>query len=127
MHENELFKARSINLFQAFLVKGHVVTKDLKQARKSLNKLDPRLNKIILPSSKIDMMINWWNNTIRFETDIPKTFNAGYLVIENEYLDKKYYRDDLREISKLFEANIYQLDERLQRIYKKEIQYNDLF
>lgn len=120
IHENELFKARNINLIHNYLSEGGVVTIQKHKHYKILHKLDERLNQIILPTNKIDMLIDWWNETIRCEVDIPHTFDSGYLIIENEYLDKTYYRDDLREIAKLFKSNIYGLDEHYKKFIKNK-------
>ena len=52
--------------------------------RKKL-KIDKQLPKIILPANKLKIFADWWNEDIRFESTIPRTFEEGYLFIENEH------------------------------------------
>lgn len=120
IHENEMFKARSINLLKNYLQEGNIITARKTEHYRKLNKLDKNLNQIILPTSKIDMFIDWWNETIRFEKTIPITFKSGYLIIENEFLNKTYNRDDLREIAKLFKSSVFELDEHYRKFIKNK-------
>lgn len=44
--------------------------------------INKKLPQIILPKDKIEMLINWWNTDIRFEKEVPHSFEEGYLFIE---------------------------------------------
>ena len=46
-------------------------------------KIDKRLPKIIIPSSKFDLFFGWWNSDIRFEKSIPHSFEEGYIIADN--------------------------------------------
>lgn len=50
-------------------------------------KVDKKLPKIILPNNKIDMFVDWWNKDIRFQTEVPHSFNEGYLILQNNFCD----------------------------------------
>lgn len=61
-------------------------------------KIDETLPQIILPHDKISTIIEWYNDTIRFEKDIPETYKEGYIILdykltEKYELDRKFIRD----------------------------------
>ncbi len=78
-----------------------------------------KLPQIILPKNKIPMFIEWWNEDVRFLKDVPRTFNEGYFIIENEILDDdlskykdiiidnaKHYSKTYREIENILKEQI---------------------
>lgn len=58
------------------------ITNELKQL-----KIRRSLPQIIIPSNKIDMFVDWWNTDIRFQNDIPHSFEEGYVFIENNLME----------------------------------------
>lgn len=66
-------------------------------------KIDKRLPQIVVPESKIQMFVDWWNEDIRFENTIPQTFSEGYLIIDNLQQSIKSienYKDLIKTIAK---------------------------
>lgn len=74
-------------------------------------KLDDSLTQIILPNNKLDLIINWWNETIRFEKTIPHAFESGYIILDyflnnkNVELDRKVYK----ELAKICNTSVYDI------------------
>ena len=56
------------------------MTNDKSKVNKEL-KIDKRLSKIIIPESKVQMFIDWWNSDIRFEKSIPQVLRNYILSI----------------------------------------------
>lgn len=46
-------------------------------------KIDKQLPQILVPASKTEMLIKWWNSDIRFEKTVPMAFRSGYLIFDN--------------------------------------------
>ena len=46
------------------------------------------------------MFIEWWNQDVRFLKDVPRTFNEGYFILDNEFLD-----NDLTQYKEIISAN----------------------
>lgn len=71
-------------------------------------KIDKHLPQIILPYKKNKMFIDWWNSDIRFEKNVPHSFNEGYLIVETtdasveNLLD--YYKKLIKDIAKSFQT-----------------------
>ena len=57
------------------------ITNELKEL-----KIRKSLPQIIIPNNKIEMFINWWNEDIRFQDDIPHSFEEGYVYIDNNII-----------------------------------------
>lgn len=58
-------------------------------------KMTKYLPQIIIPSSKNEFFINWYNEDLRFQDIIPHAFERGYLKLENNFfridnLDSKF-------------------------------------
>lgn len=60
-------------------------------------RMNKKLPKIILPANKNEMMLNWYNEDLRFQDTIPKVFEKGYLLLENNF-----YGKDNEELKKTF-------------------------
>lgn len=87
-------------------------------------KIDKKLQKIKLPKEKLNMLAEWWDKDIRFESDIPRAFEQGYFLIQNEEIKvakdstvikafAKHFHKTYREVenflaeqSKMMEENI---------------------
>ena len=54
----------------------------MKQKELRINK---KLPEIILPENKNEMLIEWYNKDLRFQDQIPKVFERGYLTLENNF------------------------------------------
>lgn len=50
-------------------------------------KIRKSLPQILIPSNKIEMLIDWWNKDIRFQNDIPHSFEEGYVIINNNIMN----------------------------------------
>lgn len=50
-------------------------------------KLNKKLPQIILHKNKIDMFIEWYNNDLRHQNTLPKAFNEGYMILENDVMN----------------------------------------
>lgn len=59
----------------------------MKQVNHSNLKIKNKLPQILLPKNKIQMFIDWYNEDIRFQDSLPKAFNEGYVIIENDIID----------------------------------------
>ena len=78
-----------------------------------------KLPQIILPKEKIPMFAEWWNEDVRFLKDVPRTFNEGYFILDNEFLNDdmsaykniisknaKQYNRTYREVENLLKEHI---------------------
>lgn len=52
------------------------------------------LPQIIIPAKKNEIFIDWYNKDLRFQDEIPHTFERGYLKIENNFFPIKQYADN---------------------------------
>lgn len=60
--------------------------------------MNDKLPKIYLPKKKISTFIDWYNRDLRFISEIPKAFDEGYFILENDLMVKS--KDALRDILK---------------------------
>jgi hypothetical protein len=69
------------------------------------------------------MFIEWWNTDIRFEKNVPHSFEAGYLFIDNinNAIDcsTDKFRDLIRATAKSYNATYRQIETALQEFLKK--------
>lgn len=69
-----------------------------------------KLPQIIVPGDKVDLFIEWWNKDIRFLSDVPHSFDEGYLILHNDYFNNlektekynEYFRKLIKESAKAF-------------------------
>lgn len=90
---------------------------------KKVLKMDKRLPIIILPDNKLKMFQDWWNSDIRFENSVPKSFESGYLLIENinrnvDYTDSKF-APLISTIAKYFNATYRQIENQFKDFIEK--------
>lgn len=52
-------------------------------------RIDNKLPQIILPKNKLDMFYDWYNEDLRFTSDLPEAYNEGYMIIENDIIQVK--------------------------------------
>lgn len=81
------------------------------------------LTQILLPFNKIDTIINWYNETIRFESTVPNTFNEGYIILENKFIDKDYnkYRNLIKSIAVQTKRSIYEIKDLFMQGFLNEV------
>lgn len=77
--------------------------------------INTKLPKIYLPKKKIKTFIDWYNKDLRFVSEVPKAFNEGYFILENDFMtsSKGALRDilkrDFREFKKQDPKQIWDL------------------
>lgn len=59
-----------------------------------------KLPQIVVPIDKISMFLDWYNADLRFTDDIPRSFNEGYMFVENDFLKLDYNSIEIREAIK---------------------------
>ena len=102
---DEIFLVKNVPIITHYFKVFNILTKNKTQYIKE----DYELTQILLPFNKIDTIIDWYNDTIRFENDIPKTFNEGYIILENKFINKDYdkYRKLIRLIAEWSKSSFY--------------------
>ena len=91
---------------------------------KVVDKLDSVLPLIILPNNKIDMILNWWNETIRFEKTIPKAFESGYIKLDFSIYNKKVILDRalVRNLAEMFNISVYNIKDKFSSFLNVELE-----
>lgn len=103
---------------------GKIVETNIK-VDKSLQELHIRnkLPQIIVPADKVDIFIEWWNKDIRFQPDIPHSFDEGYFILNNEYfsnLEKSNeYKEFLNNIIKSLAKTFNTTYRNMENLYKE--------
>lgn len=59
-----------------------------------------KLPQIIIPSNKVDMFTEWYNSDLRFQDEIPRAFNNGYVFIEFDHTSNIFLSLDNHELIK---------------------------
>lgn len=54
-----------------------------------------KLPQIILPKDKINIFIDWWNQDIRFLSEVPRSFEEGYFIIHTDGLPSANTQSEL--------------------------------
>lgn len=84
-------------------------------------KIDKHLPQIILPYKKNKMFIDWWNSDIRFEKNVPHSFNEGYLIVEttdasvDELLDN--YKNLIKDMAKNFKTTYRNIENQFREFF----------
>ena len=70
-------------------------------------RINKKLPQIVLPKEKNEYFIEWYDKDLRFQDEIPNSFDRGYLFIEGtlynkEQLNNKIYRELFKNIAKDF-------------------------
>lgn len=60
------------------------------------------LPQIILPANKNEMFLNWYNEDLRLQDEIPKTFERGYIFVENTFIKKDFF--NFSDIAKIYKT-----------------------
>ena len=78
-------------------------------------RIDNKLPQIILPQSKIGMFIDWYNNDLRLLGTLPKAYNEGYLIIENDIIqiDISKQSEYIKSLAKQLNGTYRQVENRL--------------
>lgn len=94
---------------------------NVKVTKNKTLKVDKHLPQIILPYKKNEMFINWWNSDIRFEKNVPHSFNEGYLIIEttdssvDELLDN--YKNLIKDMAKNFKTTYRNIENQFREFF----------
>ena len=59
-----------------------------------------KLSQIVVPKNKLGMFIDWYNSDLRFQDIIPRSFDEGYLIIENDFVYLDYDSEEVRQAIK---------------------------
>lgn len=70
-------------------------------------RINKKLPQIVLPKEKNEYFIEWYDKDLRFQDEIPNSFDRGYLFVEGtlyneEQLNNKIYRELFKIIAKDF-------------------------
>ena len=60
--------------------------KDLSELR-----INPLLPNIIISKDKINLFVDWYNKDIRFQKELPHTFEKGYIRIKSMFTILSFY------------------------------------
>lgn len=93
--ETRLFKSYLDNIIDPY---NNVERRVIESFFKKELKINDKLPKIYLPKNKIDTFIKWYNEDLRFINDVPKAFQEGYFILENDFMINS--RNHLRDILK---------------------------
>ena len=58
-------------------------------------KIDKSIPKIYLPKEKLNMFLDWYDQDLKFQVEIPQALNEGYIFIENEFI--KFNEEPIKE------------------------------
>lgn len=74
-----------------------------------------KLPQIIIPNNKIEMFVNWYNEDLRFQDTIPKAFEEGYLIIENDLVNVDITKcsEYIKGLAKQLHGTYRQVEDRL--------------
>ena len=74
--------------------------------KEKILRMNKKLLKIILPENKNEMMLNWYNKDLRFQDTIPKVFERGYLLLENNFFEKNDtgIRETFKDLAKHYKV-----------------------
>lgn len=116
---DELFLTRNIPMLSRYFDFLGLVTRK----NSYIIKENSDLTQIYLPSNKIDTLVQWYNETIRFETDIPSAFLEGYIIIENKFVNKNYddYRRIIKAIAKVSNQPFYEVKHLFMNLFLNQI------
>lgn len=85
---------------------------DINKVPKEMRTLNikSKLPQILIPDDKVIVFKDWWNQDIRFQTSIPKSFSEGYLLIDNSYkntsyVKKEYYRPLVKKLAEMYKCS----------------------
>ena len=78
-------------------------------------KINKKLPQIILPQNKIDMFLDWYNEDLRHQDTLPKAFNEGYIIIDNDVMniDVSKCGDYLKRMAKQLNTTYRMMENRL--------------
>lgn len=64
-------------------------------------RINKKLPQIVLPQDKNDYFIKWYDDDLRFQDNIPKSFERGYLFLEgNLYSEEQLNDNNYKELFK---------------------------
>lgn len=92
-----------MNKINEYYEKYNKLAKNRKNKYSEDLKIDKSLNQIKLSANKLDMFVNWWNEDIVTQKDIPQAFNEGYFILENDFArinDTEILKERIREQAK---------------------------
>lgn len=69
-------------------------------------KIRNKLPQIIVPMNKIDMFLDWYNSDLRFQDEVPHSFDEGYLVLENDFIQVDWNSQGMKDSIKSTASNM---------------------
>lgn len=86
--------------------------------RKDNFKIDNSVPKIYLPKDKIDIFLDWYNEDLRFQNEIPQALNEGYIFVENDFIkfDEEKIKDYIKITAKQFQTSYNMIKKALQML-----------
>ena len=76
-------------------------------------RINKKLPQIVLPQNKNDYFIKWYDDDLRFQDNIPRSFERGYLFLEgNLYSEKQLNDNNYKELFKTL-AKVYKMTYRV--------------
>ena len=69
-----------------------------------------KLPQIIVSEDKVGVFSEWWNKDIRFLPNIPRSFDEGYLIVDNNYnntryTQKEHYRPLVKKLAEMYNCS----------------------
>lgn len=94
-------------------------------------RINKKLPQIIVPENKNDCFIDWYDKDLRFQNDIPSSFERGYLFIEGtlyteKQLNEPVYKEMFKMMAKLYKTT-YRIIENSFKEYIKLIKNTVLY
>lgn len=117
----EVLKARNKPLLYDYLCRFSRSIDKEKHSFK-LKKIDKSLPQIILPLEKVDTILEWWNDTIRFEKEIPQAYSSGYIRISYELKEEhKLDRKLMRQLAEVSKVSVYEIKDSFTKFISNKV------
>lgn len=87
-------------------------------------RINKKLPQIVLPQNKNEYFIEWYDKDLRFQNDIPSSFERGYLFIEGTlYTEKQLneisYKEMFKSMAKLYKTTYRTIEDSFKEYVKK--------
>lgn len=77
-----------------------------------------KLPQIYLPENKKEMLLKWYDEDLRFQDDIPKTFERGYLMMDSLNEAENTYKDRQNSLIKCTAKNFNMTYRKVENLFK---------
>lgn len=81
-------------------------------------KIDNSVPKIYLPKEKINMFLDWYDQDLRFQNEIPQALDEGYIFVENNFIkfDEEKIKEDIKRKAKNFHTTYNMIKKAIQML-----------